>query len=295
MRRSRRSVFTTPDDTKRRRPNQIQPRASSQVTKTQRAPLQQRNPRPCFALENADFVCTHTRSNMAVLLIDGHCVSKAAEHAAVTFERLVVLIEQKRRTFDFAGMSRKGMCILVGEGDLSFAHALARAPKSRPANIVATTFETERSICPAGRANARLLIGLGAKVLHGVDARNLDDRRLPAMADLIAFQFPNTGTRRSVHGRTDNHVLLRRFLRAATSRLTATGRIAVTLVNSPHHLGAFDPPAAADWAGCEAVDVLPFYRSAWAGYGHVNTNDVSESALSKYRSCSTWVFRPVRR
>ena len=121
------------------------------------------------------------------------------------------------------------------------------------------------------------------------------------MAELIAFQFPNTGTRRSVHVRTGNHILLRRFLPVALvppdggPRLKLTGRIAVTLVNSPHHLGACDPPSAAQWAGCEVVEVLPFYRSAWSDYGHVNTNDASESALSKDRSCSTWDFRPVRR
>lgn len=215
--------------------------------------------------------------------------------ALVAFERLVAFIEQKRRAFDFAAMTRIGTCVLVGEGDLSFARALARDPKSRSSNIIATTFEAERDVCPAGRINARSLKDLSARVLHGVDARHLDDRRLPAKSALIAFQFPNTGTRRSVHGRTDNHVLLRRFLQSAARRLNATGRITVTLVNSPHHLGAFDPPSAAEWAGCEVVDVLPFYRSTWPGYGHVNTNDVGESALSKYRSCSTWVFRAVRR
>ncbi len=232
---------------------------------------------------------------MTVLHTAGDRQLNAKEEAEAAYEHLLVLLEQKRRTFDFAAMTRIGKCVFVGEGDLSFARALAGDPKTRAANIIATTFEAERSVSPAGRTNARSLIDLGAKVLHGVDARHLDDRSLPTMAELIAFQFPNTGTRRSVHGRTDNHILLRRFLRAAASRLMATGRIAVTLVNSPHHLGAFDPPAAAEWAGCEVVDVLPFYRSAWSGYGHVNTNNASESALSKYRSCSTWVFKLVRR
>jgi len=232
---------------------------------------------------------------MTVLHTAGDSQLNAKGEAEAAFEHLLVLLEQKRRTFDFAAITRIGRCIFVGEGDLSFARALARDPKSCAGNIIATTFEAERSVCPAGRTNARLLSDLGAKVLHGVDARHLDDQNLPTMAELIAFQFPNTGTRRSVHGRTDNHILLRRFLRAAASRLKLTGRIAVTLVNSPHHLGAFDPPSAAEWARCEVVEVLPFYRSAWSGYGHVNTNDASESALSKYRSCSTWAFKPVRR
>lgn len=219
----------------------------------------------------------------------------AAQDAALAFEHFVGIVEQKRRAYDFADLTRSGICVLAGEGDLSFARALARDSKSRAANIVATTFEAERSVCPSGQFNARALKNLGVTVLYGVDARLLDDRRLPSKAELIAFQFPNTGTRRSVHGRTDNHILVRRFLKSAASRLSSTGRITVTIVNSPHHLGAFDLPAAAEWASCEVVEVLPFYRSAWSGYGHVNTNDASESALSKYRSCSTWVFRPVRR
>ena len=225
-----------------------------------------------------------------------HALQSKAEHdTEIAFENFVTLLEQKRRTFDFIKLTEGGVCLLVGEGDLSFARALARDPKSRAANIVATTFEYERSVCPAGHMNARTLQTLGAKVLHGVDARRLDDRRLPAKAELIGFQFPNTGTRRSVYGRTDNHILVRRFLAAAAPRLTTTGRIVVTIVNDPHHLGAFDLPSAADWAGCQVVEALAFYRSTWSGYGHVNTNDASESALSKYRSCSTWVFRPVRR
>lgn len=220
--------------------------------------------------------------------------SDAEHEAAAAFASFERLIEQKRRTFDFAAMTRLGICLFVGEGDLSFALALARDPKSRAANIVATTHDSKRSICPAGRENAHNLEKLGAKVIHGIDGCHLDDNELPARAELIAFQFPNTGTRRSVYGRTDNHVLARRFILAASSRLTSTGRVAVTIVNSPYHLGAFDLPAAAEWAGCEVADILPFYRSAWPGYGHVNTNDAGESALSKYRSCSTWVFRPVR-
>lgn len=154
---------------------------------------------------------------MAVVLTAEDCEAKAMKDAVFAFERFVVLIEQKRCTFDFPAMTRSGTCVLVGEGDLSFARALARDPKSRAANIIASTFEAERGVCSAGRMNARSLKDPGAKVLHGVDVRHLDDLRLPTKAELIAFQFPNTGTRRSVHGRAYNHVLLRRFLRAAAS------------------------------------------------------------------------------
>jgi hypothetical protein len=78
-------------------------------------------------------------------------------------------------------------------------------------------------------------------------------------------------------------------------RLNTGGLIAITIVNSPHYLGAFDLPEAAQWASCEVLEVLPFYRLPWSGYGHVNTNDVQQSALRQYRSCSTWVFRAAKR
>ncbi|KAA5803325.1 DUF2431 domain-containing protein [Alkalicaulis satelles] len=221
--------------------------------------------------------------------------SAADNEVAIAFQRLVALLELKRRTFDFPAMTRRGPCLFVGEGDLSFSLALARHPKSQAAHIVASTYESQRALSPSGRLNALALADTGAKVLHDIDARHLEDARLPSRAELIAFQFPNTGTRRSVHGRTDNHVLVRRFLNSARSRLTGSGLIVVTIVNNPHHLGAFDLPAAAQWAECEVIEVLPFYRSAWSGYGHVNTNNANESALGKYRSCSTWIFRPVGR
>lgn len=195
----------------------------------------------------------------------------------------------------FVATTRRGKCVLVGEGNLSFSLALARDPKSNTANLVATTYETERNCSPQVVSNAEALRHLGARVFHGVDARTLTDKSLPARAELIAFQFPNTGTRRSVYTRTDNHILVRRFLSAARTRLNKGGLIAITIVNGPHHLGAFYLPEAARWAGCEVLEVLPFFRSAWSGYRHVNTNNAEQSALRQYRSCSTWVFRPGRR
>jgi len=227
--------------------------------------------------------------------VSGYVRADIKHPADIAFERFVGALEYKRRTFDFATMTREGACVFVGEGDLSFAYALAKCPKSQPRNLIATTYESVSGVCSAGRANARALQKVGATVLHGVDARCLNDERLPARANLIAFQFPNTGTRRSVHGRTDNHILIRRFLASAAARLKRGGLITITVVNSPHHLGAFDLPGAAKWAACRVEDVFPFFRSAWPGYGHVNTNDPKESALSKYRSTSTWVFRPLGR
>ena len=220
--------------------------------------------------------------------------SSAAEDFDIAFQRLVGLLETKRRSFDFVAATRRGQCVLVGEGNLSFSLALARHPKSNTANLVATTYESERTCSPQAASNTKALRHLGATVLHGVDARTLTDKSLPARAELIAFQFPNTGTRRSVYNRTDNHILVRRFLTSARTRMNTGGLIAITIWNSSHHLGAFDLPEAARWASCEVLEVLPFDRSAWSGYGHVNTNDAQQSALRQYRSCSTWVFRPIK-
>ena len=228
----------------------------------------------------------------------GHLQSQhlsATDETNVAFQRFVGLVEAKSRSFGFVGATRRGKCILVGEGNLSFALAIARHPKGHASNLIATTFEAARACSPAAIENAKALSRLGARVIHGVDARTLTEKHLPARADLVAFQFPNTGTRRSVYNRTDNHILVRRFLTAARARLSANGLIAITIVNSPHHLGAFDLPQAATWAGCDVLEVLPFYRSTWSGYGHVNTNDPEQSALRHHRSCSTWVFRAAKR
>ena len=221
--------------------------------------------------------------------------SPAAAEYETAFLGLLLSIKAKRRAFEFVDATRRGRCVLIGEGDLSFALAIARDPKAQAENIIATTYETERNLNLTTSANAVSLTATGARVLHGIDACRLDDSRLPNRAELVAFQFPNTGTRRSVYGRTDNHILVRRFLRAARIRLSANGVIIVTIVNNSHHLGAFDLSAAASWADCEVIENLPFYRSVWLGYSHVNTNKPHESALSNYRSCSTWVFRPKRR
>jgi len=91
---------------------------------------------------------------MAVLHTAGNRQRNAKEDAAAVFERLVVLLEKKGRTFDFSATTQIGKCVFVGEGDLSFARALARDPKSCALNITATTFEAERSVCPAGRTKA---------------------------------------------------------------------------------------------------------------------------------------------
>lgn len=128
-------------------------------------------------------------------------------------------IQLKGRAFDFVALTRGKPILLVGEGDLSFALALARDHKSCTRNIVATTFEPLGQLGEAALKNASELTRRGANVSHGVDACRLDGTLPCETFEAIVFQFPNTGTRRSVHGRTDNHVLVRRFLSAAKARL----------------------------------------------------------------------------
>ena len=64
---------------------------------------------------------------------------------------------------------------------------------------------------------------LGATVLHGVDARRLEERFPVTRFKLVVFQFPNVASRSPLHGRNPNHVLIRRFLRSARHMLASNG------------------------------------------------------------------------
>ena len=191
--------------------------------------------------------------------------------------------------FDFASRSALGRLLLVGEGNLSFARSLAERAKAR-ASIIASTFEAERTLSENARRNATTLRDLGARVLHGVDATRLESCFKRGLRTIM-FQFPNSGSRRSVYGGTANYHLMRRFLRSCDRVLASGGVVAITTVDSPYYHGLFDVPGASDAAGFSVLSVHPFRRSRWNGYSHVNTLDVGNALRASYRAC-TWVLAP---
>lgn len=56
------------------------------------------------------------------------------------------------------------------------------------------------------------------------------------------------------------------------------------------YAGAFGLPAAARFAGFGEPEIHEFKPSRFPGYLHANTLG-GQSALTKYRAFSTWVFR----
>ena len=192
--------------------------------------------------------------------------------------------------FDFLGRADHGPTLLAGEGNLSFALSLARRMKGPRRTLIATTFEPERTLSGAAALNAARLRDMGASVLHGVDATKLSDHFGRTRFSLIAFEFPNVASRRPLHGRNPNYVLVRRFLRSAAVLLSKNGCIATTVLDSPHYDGAFAMSDAARWAGVSEPRVHPFHVDDHPGYRHGNTEDDSESAISAKDECQTYVF-----
>ncbi|MEM9734265.1 MAG: Rossmann-like fold-containing protein, partial [Pseudomonadota bacterium] len=128
---------------------------------------------------------------------------------------------RKADPFDFQCRLKRGPMLLVGEGNLSFSLALAKKVR-KPFSLVATTYDHVNKISPRAKRNAETLKKGGVKVLHGVNATRLHKTFRRAFSTVV-FQFPNTGDRRSVYGRTSNHHLVRRFLTSCDKILIRNG------------------------------------------------------------------------
>ena len=139
-------------------------------------------------------------------------------------------------------------------------------------------------------SNAARLRRLGVLVLHGVNATRLSDHFGRTQFGLIAFKFPNVASRTPLHGRNPNYVLVRRFLRSAAASLTKNGRIAITVMDSPHYDGVFAMSDPARWAGVSEPSVHPFHFGDHPGYRHRNTEDEDQSAVSAGDKCQTYAF-----
>ena len=183
-----------------------------------------------------------------------------------------------------------GNVLLVGEGNLSFSKSLLTISSSGITGMIATTYETERSMPDAAKANASFLRQHGAVVMHDIDAAHLDKEFSSQKFDTIIFQFPNVGSREPIYGRNPNYILLRKFLRSAAEILAPNGEILISSVDSPYYEGAFQFEDATEFVGFKTPESYPFDPSNFPGYSHVNTND-DESAIEEHKKFITRVFR----
>lgn len=191
----------------------------------------------------------------------------------------------------FSDLINQGKTLFIGEGNLSFSLDLALRPNTSKAHIVATTYEDKDSISDAAAQNAEILKKVGANILHGIDAENLQDTLGSAKFSTIIFQFPHSGSRDAIRGKSPNFVLVRRFLKNAKEHLLPNSKVIITIVDRPHYHGTFQLGDAAKDAGFTISEPLSFDPSQFTGYDHTNTHD-DESAINRHSRFLTCIFTP---
>ena len=138
---------------------------------------------------------------------------------------------------------------LLGDGDLSYAVALASCDDCRESRVelTATTFEPDEQLFARyarARENARLLARRGARVMHGVDATERDTWR-DGEWDRIVWNFPHHPDRRKVQ---KHRQLLRSFFAAAAPVVGhADGEVWVTLMAGQGGTASERPGTARRW------------------------------------------------
>ncbi|RKP04317.1 hypothetical protein CXG81DRAFT_6216, partial [Caulochytrium protostelioides] len=202
--------------------------------------------------------------------------------------------------------------LLVGEGNFSFASALA-TKWGDAATLIATAFDPQ-AVC-AGKyadsaAHTANVVARGGQVLYGVDATQLaDDKRfVPQTFDIVAFHFPHVGLGIKDQDRNvaANQALLTGFFHAAKpllkrpasgqgSRYAEWGAIHVTLkTGMPYEL--WNVKRLAFYAGLRVLEAFPFDAARWPGYTHRRTLgfkpglSVDANAEILKRECKTYVF-----
>ncbi|KAJ8611175.1 hypothetical protein CTAYLR_003556 [Chrysophaeum taylorii] len=148
-----------------------------------------------------------------------------------------------------------GGLLLLGEGDFSFASALARSVEGV---IVATGLEDEASVvaryCDA-RGHLRRLKEAGMRVVHGVDATRLEG--LGRFED-VAFTHPHLGTEDCAA-----HYAL---LAHTFAGIAAVGEPRVHVTLAGDQIDRWRAREAAARHGYECVAATPFVDAAFPGY-----------------------------
>ena len=182
-----------------------------------------------------------------------------------------------------------GRLLLVGEGNFSFARSLLKNGFVGPEDLVCTTIENEHELSSEATLNVLSICHSGGEVGVRVDGRILEKSFRPQTFDSVGFQFPHACTRESKFRRTENHVLIRRFLRSASNIVSPQGILFITFVDSEFYRGQFALDEAARFAKVEKRMELPFTPSLFAGYRHENTLDTG-SAVAEKATFTTAVF-----
>ncbi|TGZ81083.1 hypothetical protein EX30DRAFT_341055 [Ascodesmis nigricans] len=181
--------------------------------------------------------------------------------------------------------------LLVGEGDLSFSHLLATAPRGlRVKTLIATTFdsrdELERkypstapgyiadlsSLSPSSSSCSSSSLSSSptttVTLLHSIDATRLSSSKAikSRKYDVIGFLFPHIGGKtkdqdRQIRG---NQILLKGFFAAAKPLLKEGGRVVVSLFEGAVY-DMWDIRGLARGDGMVGVTAGRFGTEVWEG------------------------------
>jgi 25S rRNA (uracil2634-N3)-methyltransferase len=216
--------------------------------------------------------------------------------------------------------------LLVGEGDLSFGLALARAFAEKGAqNLTATTLDSEDFLkrqYDGGIRNAAELCFYGATVHHGVDATALvmhEAIHRDGPYDVVVFNFPHPGwlQERSPKGGVrfgheqcpvmiERHrSLLRGFFESTLALAIRAGQpdleVHVTTKTAPSGADWWGVTALAEECGLELLSESEFDGEPYTSIGYVHKYGVVKGARVgldgvdgsfPLRNAVTRVFRP---
>eukprot|EP01006_Ploeotia_vitrea_P014497 TRINITY_DN39308_c0_g2_i1.p1 TRINITY_DN39308_c0_g2~~TRINITY_DN39308_c0_g2_i1.p1 ORF type:complete len:489 (+),score=31.21 TRINITY_DN39308_c0_g2_i1:3-1469(+) len=183
----------------------------------------------------------------------------------------------------------RGLTLLVGEGNFSFAAAFCKKSPS-PKHLLATSLDTEHDVLskyPDSKDFLDTLKAAGSGVWHGVDATQLaKEPRLyqapdkPHKFHCIRWNFPHNDKPQHSHlpgskelreeSIKDHQELLSGFFNSAKPFLAPGGTVLLVLkCASPY--SDWDVLRQAAQAGYYLEGACPFSHEAWPGYHHRRT------------------------
>eukprot|EP00993_Chasmostoma_nieuportense_P004633 NODE_5290_length_674_cov_10.480804_g5127_i0.p1 GENE.NODE_5290_length_674_cov_10.480804_g5127_i0~~NODE_5290_length_674_cov_10.480804_g5127_i0.p1 ORF type:complete len:215 (-),score=75.44 NODE_5290_length_674_cov_10.480804_g5127_i0:30-644(-) len=171
--------------------------------------------------------------------------------------------------------------LLIGEGNFSFAAALARV-LGDASNVLCTSFDSVPTLAAKYGdvcAHVHTCLTHNASILCGVDATQLAAH--PSLAgttyDVIVFNFPHTGLQQ--HGVTakqvqqsvvSNRLLLLMFFCQAQKLLSPHGQVHVTMKRGTPYTD-WQVEQQAQYAGLHLRGQHPFPAHLYPGYHHKAT------------------------
>lgn len=186
--------------------------------------------------------------------------------------------------------------LLVGEGDFSFSLSLAHSFGSA-SNILATSLDSYDELIKKYKQvkwNLEKLALLGASILHGVDATNMEHHTDLQMRkfDRIIFNLPHAG----FHGKEDSARLIKKhkrvvrgFFRNASGMLRANGEIHVShKTKSPYNLWNLEELASEN--SLALTERVAFRAEDYPGYNNKRGAGPESDNPFTLGKCSTYKF-----